>query len=131
MMKLTMAIVAKCLFDADLETESKKIAEDLTMTIEYFNRLSSPLSKILQKLPTNRNYESAVGRIDKMVYKLIEERRKSGRDAGDLMSMLLHAKDENGMEMSDKQLRDEVLILFAAGHETTANALTWDFLSPV
>jgi len=75
MMRLTMAIVAKCLFDTDVETESKAIAEDLTMTIEYFDRLSSPLSKILQKLPSNRKYERAVERIDKMVYKLIEQRR--------------------------------------------------------
>ncbi len=127
MMKLTMAIVTKCLFDADLETESKKIAEDLTLTIEYFNRLSSPLAKILQKLPTNRKYEGAVNRINKMVYKIIEARRKSGKDTGDLMSMLLHAKDETVKEMTDQQLRDEVLILFAAGHETTANALSWTF----
>jgi cytochrome P450 len=127
MMKLTMAIVAKCLYDADLESESKKIAQDLTLTIEYFNRLSSPLAKILEKLPTNKKYEGAVARIDKMVYGLIEERRRSGKDTGDLLSMLLHAKDESGMEMTDRQLRDEVLILFAAGHETTANALTWTF----
>ena len=125
MMRLTMSIVAKCLFDADVETESKDIAKDLTTTIEYFDRLSSPLSSVLQKLPTNRKYNAATGRIDRMVCKLIESRRKSGKDVGDLMSMLLHAKDDAGKGMTDKQLRDEVLILFAAGHETTANALTW------
>ena len=125
MMRLTMSIVAKCLFDTDIESESRAIAKDLTTTIEYFNRLSSPLSSVLQKLPTNKKYEEAVARIDKMVYSLIESKRRSGKDAGDLMSMLLHAKDERGHEMTDRQLRDEALILFTAGHETTANALTW------
>jgi cytochrome P450 len=122
---LTMAIVAKCLFNANVESESKKIAEDLTTTINYFDRLSSPLAKILERLPSNKKYENAVKRIDAMLYKLIEDRRKSGKDVGDLMSMLLHAKDESGGQMTDRQLRDEVMILFTAGHETTANALTW------
>ena len=125
MMRLTMSIVAKCLFDADVESESKTIARDLTTTIEYFNRLSSPLSNILRKLPTNRKYDEATTRIDKMVFGLIEKRRESGSDLGDLMSMLLQAKDEKKEGMTDRQLRDEVLILFTAGHETTANALTW------
>ena len=125
MMKLTMSIVAKCLFDTDIWDESNSIEEDLTATIEYFDRLSSPVSGILKRLPTNKKYESATRRIDKIVYKLIEDRRRSGKDAGDLMSILMRAKDENGVGMTDSQLRDEVLILFTAGHETTANALTW------
>ncbi len=125
LLRLKMSIVAKCLFDADVESDSTEIARDLTTTIEYFARLSSPLSGVLQKLPTNKKYDAATARIDKMVYKLIESRRRSGKDVGDLMSMLLQAKDEAGEQMTDRQLRDEVLILFAAGHETTANALTW------
>jgi cytochrome P450 len=126
MERLTMRIVAKCLFNADLESESKTLPEDLTLMIDYFSRLSSPLAKILQKLPTNKKYDLALKRIDKMMYELIESRRSQGNnDEGDLLSMLLSAKDETGAGMSDTQLRDEVLILFAAGHETTANALTW------
>ncbi|MGI0085135.1 MAG: cytochrome P450, partial [Nitrososphaerales archaeon] len=125
MMKLTMSIVAKCLFDADIESESETIAKDLTTTIEYFNRLSSPLSGLLQKMPTNKKYENAAKRIDSMVDDLIKNKRRSAKEAGDLMTMLLHARDENGAEMTDRQIRDEVLILFTAGHETTANALTW------
>lgn len=125
MMKLTMSIVAKCLFDSDLESESKSLVKDLTTTIEYFNRLSSPLAGLLKRLPTNRKYEKAVGRIDSMIYDLIKRRRESQSDEGDLLSMLLRARDEGHNEMSDRQLRDEILILFAAGHETTANALTW------
>jgi cytochrome P450 len=126
MEKLTMSIVAKCLFDTDIEgEESESIARDLTRIIDYFNRLSSPLSPILQKLPTNKKYEEAGKHIDSMVYGMIDERRKLGKESGDLMSLLLHARDEGGIQMTDSQLRDEVLILFAAGHETTANALTW------
>jgi cytochrome P450 len=125
MERLTMRIVAKCLFNADIESESKTLTKDLTLMIDYFSRLSSPFARILQKLPTNRKYDLALKRIDKMMYDLIEKRRISERDEGDLLSMLLSAKDESGAGMSDSQLRDEVLILFAAGHETTANALTW------
>jgi cytochrome P450 len=125
MERLTMRIVAKCLFNADIESESKTLTKDLTLMINYFSRLSSPFARILQKLPTNRKYDLALKRIDKMMYDLIEKRRISEKDEGDLLSMLLSAKDESGAGMSDSQLRDEVLILFAAGHETTANALTW------
>jgi cytochrome P450 len=125
MMRFTMSIVAKCLFGTDIRTESSQITKDLTTTIEYFNRLSSPLSNILQKLPTNKKYESAVKRIDSMVRGLIEKRRSSNENQSDLMSMLLRAKDQDGTTMTDQQIRDEVLILFTAGHETTANALTW------
>lgn len=126
MNRLTMRVVAKCLFDADIEAESKSLAGDLTLMIDYFTRLSSTFSRVLERLPSNRKYQIALKRIDKMVYDLIETRRASGKDEdGDLLSLLLRARDEGGVQMSDKQLRDEVLILFAAGHETTANALTW------
>ncbi len=125
MTRLTMSIIAKCLFDSDVESQSKTLSEDLTMTIEYFNRLSSPLSRILKRLPSNKKYERATERIDTLVYSLIKERRESVQDRGDLMSMLLRARDEDGSAMTDSQVRDEVLITFAAGHETTANALTW------
>ncbi len=125
MTKLTMSIIAKCLFDIDVESRSESISEDLTLIIEYFNRLSSPLSAILEKLPSNRKYQRAIQRIDAFVYDMIKERRASTRDRGDLMSMLLSASEEDGSRMSDSQVRDEVLITFAAGHETTSNALSW------
>ena len=125
MTKLTMSIIAKCLFDKDVESESKTISEDLTTTIEYFDLLSSPLAALLEKLPSSKKYQRATKRIDALVYSLIKERRASHRDAGDLMSMLLRAEDEDGSVMTDSQVRDEVLITFAAGHETTSNALTW------
>jgi cytochrome P450 len=63
--------------------------------------------------------------LEEFIYGIIDERRKSGRDTGDLLSMLLHARDEDGGRMSDKQLRDEVMTVIMAGHETTAIALSW------
>ena len=127
MTKLTMRIITKCLFDKDVESESQNLSEDLSITIEYFNRLSSPLAKVLGVLPTNRKYVKATERVDAFVQDLINERRTSPEDRGDLMSMLLQAKDVDGSPMTDSQIRDEVLITFAAGHETTANALTWSW----
>ncbi|PYS76083.1 MAG: cytochrome P450, partial [Acidobacteria bacterium] len=67
----------------------------------------------------------AVREIDRVVYHIIAGRRASGEDTGDLLSMLLRAQDEDGTQMTDRQLRDEVMTLFIAGHETTALTLTW------
>jgi cytochrome P450 len=69
----------------------------------------------------------AARRLDEIVGKIIEDRRRSGEDRGDLLSMLMLTEDEDGARMTDKQLRDEVMTLFLAGHETTANALSWTF----
>jgi len=125
MTRLTMAIVAKCLFNEDVEGQSGSLSQSLTDIIEYFNRLSSPFAWLLEKLPSNKKYSRAIEKVDRMVYSMIEDRRKTGSDPGDLLSMLLSARDLDGGAMSEKQVRDEALILFAAGHETTANALSW------
>src|SRR5512146_678065 len=87
-----------------------------------------PFSEILEKLPLPavRRFQRARKRLDETIYRLIAERRASGRDTGDLLSMLLLAQDEEGSGgMTDEQVRDEALTLFLAGHETTADALTW------
>src|SRR6185295_19854458 len=75
--------------------------------------------------PTHRRFNRAAAEIDEIVYRLIAERRASGSDQGDLLSMLLAAHDEDGSQMTDRQLRDEVMTLFLAGHETTALTLSW------
>jgi cytochrome P450 len=79
------------------------------------------------RLPTaaHRRFNRDAEEIDTIVYRIISERRQSGRDQGDLLSMLLEAHDDDGSQMSDKQLRDEVMTLFLAGHETTALTLSW------
>jgi cytochrome P450 len=81
------------------------------------------------RLPTPGHYRyfNAVREIDNIVFRIIAERRASGTDEGDLLSMLLQAQDEDGSRMSDAQLRDEVMTLFLAGHETTALALSWSW----
>ena len=93
MTRLTMAIVAKCLFNEDVEAQSSSLSQSLTDIIEYFNRLSSPFSWLLEKLPSNRKYNLAVEKVDRMVYGMIEDRLKTGKDRGDLLSMLLAARD--------------------------------------
>jgi cytochrome P450 len=128
MMRLTLAIVAKTLFDADVESEAAEIGQALTEILKMFETFSSPLTDILDKLPTpgNRRISRARQRLDETIYRIIEDRRDSGEDRGDLLSMLLMAQDEEGSGgMSDDQLRDELMTLFLAGHETTANALAW------
>jgi len=129
MMRLTMAIVAKTLFDADVESEAEDIGKTITVIIEMFPRTVLPFSEILDKLPlpSTRRFEKARERLDGIIYALIEERRANGEDRGDLLSMLLMSQDEegDGKGMTDLQVRDEAMTLFLAGHETTANALTW------
>ncbi|MEO8029065.1 MAG: cytochrome P450 [Bryobacteraceae bacterium] len=126
MMRLTLAIVAETLFRADVETEAAEIGEALSTVLAMFNLLFVPFSEWLEKLPLPavRRFEKARARLDQTIYKMISERRASGEDRGDLLSMLLLAQDE-GAGMSDEQVRDEAMTLFLAGHETTANALTW------
>ena len=129
MMALTLAVAAKTMCDADVGSEAAVIGEALTDVISVFPRFVLPFAGLLHRLPlpATRRFERARARLDGVVYRMIEDRRRSGEDRGDLLSMLLMARDEehDGGRMSDGQLRDEVMTLFLAGHETTANALSW------
>ena len=129
MMRLTLGIVAKTLFDADVDSEAGEIGTAMTQAFESFNYAMLPFTEYLEKLPLPavRRFNSARDRLDRTIYRMISERRSSGEDRGDLLSMLLLAQDTegDGTGMSDAQLRDEALTIFLAGHETTANALTW------
>jgi cytochrome P450 len=129
MMKLTLAIVAKTLFSADVESEANDIGEALTTTFAAFNVGVLPFSEILERLPLPymKRFNAARARLDATIYRIIDERRASGEDNGDLLSMLLLAQDTegDGGRMTTTQLRDEAMTLFLAGHETTANALSW------
>ena len=77
--------------------------------------------------PANLKYRAAVRRLDRVIFRVIDEHRRHGEDRGDVLSILLESKDEDGQAMSDLQIRDEAMGLFLAGHETTANALSWTF----
>ena len=129
MMRLTLGIVGKTLFDTDVESESGEVREAMTVIMELFDTLTLPFFELLAKLPLPqlRRFDAARMKLDRIIFSLVEERRRSGTDRGDLLSMLLLAQDEegDGGQMSDQQLRDELMTIFLAGHETTANALTW------
>ena len=130
MMRLTLQIVGKTLFSANVTDEADEIGVALTTLIEMFNYLLLPFAELLEKLPIPqvKRFDRAKETLDQIIYGIIDERRKSGKDTGDLLSMLLAARDEeSGKPMTDEQVRDECLTLFLAGHETTANALTWTF----
>jgi len=128
MMRLTLRIVAKTLFSADVTTEADEVGAAMTTLVEMFDYLLLPFSEWLEKLPLphTRRLKQARGTLDRIIFQFINERRAKAEDRGDLLSMLLEARDESdGNAMSDEQIRDEALTLFLAGHETTANALTW------
>ena len=131
MMDLAREVVATTL----LSSEVGRAAEDLGAALEVLmGRYSDwryavlPGLAKLQVLPQNRRFAEARARLTALVDGIIAERRRSGVDRGDLLSQLLAARDVDGTQMSDTQLRDEVAILFMAGHETTALALSWAFV---
>ncbi|MEO7539959.1 MAG: cytochrome P450, partial [Pyrinomonadaceae bacterium] len=128
MMHLTLQIVGKTLFNADVTDDADRIGQAMTTVVGLFNFLMLPFSEWLEKLPLPHSirFNRARRTLDEIIYGIINERRDSGEDNGDLLSMLLLAQDEDdGGTMSDEQVRDEALTLFLAGHETTANAMTW------
>ncbi|HEU4559218.1 MAG TPA: cytochrome P450 [Longimicrobium sp.] len=129
MNRLTLAIAGKTLFGADVQAEADEIGHALTHALQSFKRLSNPLAPILDRLPlpSTLRVKRAGQRLNQTIYRIIAQRRASGEDRGDLLSMLLAARDEegDGGGMTNLQLRDEALTIFLAGHETTANALSW------
>ena len=127
MMRLTQAIVVKTLFGADVSDEADRVGAALRRIVEPFAAQATLKWILDNRLPTpgHFRYNRAVREIDRVVYHIISERRASGAGEGDLLSMLLRAQDEDGTQMTDRQLRDEVMTLFIAGHETTALTLTW------
>src|ERR1700730_7395580 len=126
MMRLTLQIVSKTLFDADVERDAQDVGKSLELLLEIgANFRRTIFVPHWLPTPTNLRMKREVSQIERILYRIISERRASGRDAGDLLSMLLAAQDEDGSRMTDKQLRDETITLFLAGHETTASTLSW------
>ena len=126
MMQLALRIVSKTLFDADVTRDAKEIGETLDVLLQIAANFGRTILVPLW-VPSPRNIRAKLGikRLEKVIYRIIAERRANGRDTGDLLSILLHAQDEDGTHMNDRQLRDETITLFLAGHETTANTLAW------
>ncbi len=123
MMELTLMIVGRTLFDADASTT----AESVKQAVEVVQKASNTATLLPHWVPTPLRIRSKIANdtLDKIVYQFINERRASGDDNGDLLSMLLLSEDTDGERMTDKQVRDEAVTLFLAGHETTANTLNW------
>ena len=126
MLRLTLQIVGKTLFDADVERDAQDVGKSLELLLEIGANFRRTIF-VPHWLPTpaNLRVKREVAQIEKIIYRIIGERRASGHDTGDLLSMLLVAQDEDGSRMTDRQLRDETITLFLAGHETTASTLSW------
>jgi cytochrome P450 len=134
MMQLALRIVGKTLFDAEVTRDAKEVGETLDLLLHLAANFGRTILVPLW-LPTPRNIRAKLGikRLEKVIYRIIAERRASGPDGmgidtGDLLSILLQAQDEDGTHMNDRQLRDETITLFLAGHETTANTLSWTWM---
>ena len=130
MMALTLRIACLTLFSHDPTAETAGVGEAVTKLLHHFNRLTLEPWPWPGKLPTpaNRDFWRTVRVLDGLVTRLIAERRLAAEPGEDLLGMLLAARDpETGEAMDDKQLRDEILTMLLAGHETTANALNWTF----
>ncbi len=126
MMKLTLQIVGRALFTMDLTSQADKIGRCLTIANERFGEFDLAMLMPWLPSPGNLRFRNAVRELRGIVLDIIAHRRGEGRDYGDLLSMLLDVRDEEtGEGMSDEQVRDEVLTLILAGHETTATALSW------
>lgn len=126
MAELTMKIVAKSLFDADVSADVTRVAN----AIDVLQTLATEPSLLPSWIPTprQRRKRQALADLDEIVYGFIRDWRAKEEDKGDLLSMLMLATDEeDGTGMSDKQTRDELVTLLLAGHETTANAMNWTF----
>ncbi|MDJ0789980.1 MAG: cytochrome P450 [Myxococcota bacterium] len=127
-MRLSLEVVARVLFGADVGARGAIVGERLELLMNHFGSFSEFLYRFVPKgfpTPARRRFRRAVRDLDAIVYDLIAERRERDKDDGDLLGTLIAARDDDASEMSDEQLRDEVMTLFLAGHETTALALTW------
>ncbi len=129
MMRLTLGVAGKTLFDKDVDDDAHDVAEALDLSLKMFDLAVLPGGAFLEyiPLPWVRKVQAARRRMDEIIFKMIEERRGDTRDRGDLLSMLIASQDSegDGGRMTDKQLRDEVVTIMMAGHETTAVALSW------
>jgi cytochrome P450 len=128
MMQLTLRVVGKTLFDADLESDARDVGRALPEALrELTTQMTGPEFLLPSGIPTPSRIRlrGAIRRLDPLVLRMIRERRADATDRGDLLSALLHAQDDDGSRMTDRQLRDEAMTIVLAGHETTALALSW------
>jgi len=128
MVKMSTGIAAKTMFNVDIEKEAPEINEALKTVMSLFGRITLPFSEILLKLPLpgSIRFFRAKARLDDTINRIIEERKRSKLNNGDLLSLLLQTQDDTeGGGMSDQEIRDEALTLFLTAFDTTSLALTW------
>lgn len=129
MTKLTLGIVNKTLFNVDVRAQAEHIGALMTTVLagaeDRLNNYNPIWGRLFQR--KQRREAAAIQELFTLIEGIIADHRQHDADSGDLLSMLLAARDEEGNPMSAQQLRDEVITLFVAGHETTANALAWAF----
>ena len=128
MMRLTLEVITQTMFSTSVLDKIEQIAPSLETLLRYAARtIANPLTLPLYvPTPANRKFKQALGIIDDVIYGIIDQRRAAPWDQNDLLDMLLKARDDNsGEKMTDRQVRDEVITIFSAGHETTANLLSW------
>ena len=126
MMRLTLRIVVRALFGVEAE-EAEEISRSLNVMMRNSTGARLILPPFFRRLPTPQMFEfrRAVRKLNDTVNRIIDLHRRDERDSGDLLSVLMEARDEDGSRMDDQQLRDEVMTFLLAGHETTALALSW------
>ena len=127
MVSLTLEIVAKTLFDADVRQGAEQVGKAMhVLNVEMLNHIHMPLP-VPRWWPSKRNRRKmrAIDNIEEIVRDVIKERRAEGIDRGDLLSTLIFSETDDGEKMTDKEIRDQSMTLFFAGHETTAHAMTW------
>jgi len=127
-MALTLEIVSKTMLTTDVSEETDTVRDSVVVLRDHVGYRAFHVFTLPERFPTPRNmrFHRALRAVDRIVYRMIERRRRGEVQADDLLSMLLNARDEEtGEGMDDKQLRDEVMTVFLAGHETTANALSF------
>ncbi len=133
MMRLALQVVARTIFDTDVTEDVQSINTEVNAIMDLYNFLIAlPKAEALLHLPIPglMRFKRARRRLDAVVHRMIDQRRSSEYDHGDLLSMLLNSRDEerDNSKLTDEQVRDEVTTIFLAGYETVANALAWTWL---
>jgi cytochrome P450 len=126
--EITLRIVVQALFDLQMDGRLERIAGAIDDTMEFVDEIRHSAWRFTPdaiKSPKERRFEAARDHLDEIIYDLIDRRRAREEEGDDLLYRLLEATDEEGNQMTDEQLRDEVITLFLAGHETTALAITY------
>ena len=129
MMRVTLAIAAQTLLDADVEAEASAIGQAITTLVQGSARVPLPLASCAACPCRASRWRRAEAYLDTLIYQLIDARRVQGGEKGDVLTMLLDARTEDGRPLSPRQIHDEALTLLPA-HETTALALSWTYSWP-